>query len=211
MLTRLRTNTAKAVAALLLILLGLVCAGLYRVVSGTENEVYAPGAVPPNKVHVTVNNTYDLSVPGGVPALLAHGISQLAKSDGTIVPGLQCEWSKGGAEPQTLTVDAEAIGTKAVNTVGHFTAPVTGNLHIDCTRWGTMFVSDADHHAGDRAGGFLVLCVITLTVGGALGLSALRVAMARRTSTREAFDDDGADVDDRADDDADEPEEVDAP
>lgn len=167
----------------MLLVLGILLGGLYRVTSGTERHAYAPGAVPPSSVHVTVGHTYMISVPGGVAALQDHGLSP---------SGLTCEWSAGGSAAQVLSVQLYGPDAKATDAIGTFGAPVTGDIHIDCIGWGTVFVDDADHARGDLAGLFLVLCVIALTLGAALGLSALRLrhAGSARDSARAVSEND---------------------
>jgi hypothetical protein len=74
-----------------------------------------------------------------------------------------------------LSVQLYGPDSKATDAIGTFAAPVTGDVHLDCIGWGAVFVDDADDAGGDLAGLFLVLCVIALTLGAALGLSALRL------------------------------------
>jgi hypothetical protein len=166
---------SKAVVAVLLLLGGLVSAATWRFVGASEHQAYSPGATPPAKVHVTINKTYHLAVPGGVGALKAAGVAEIASSSGgSSVLGLQCVWSVNGTQGQTLPVSSETVDTKAVDTVGAFVAPASGMMHIRCDNWGTMFVPDADGHPGDPAGWYLILSIVLLTVGAGLGLSALR-------------------------------------
>ncbi len=161
--------TRGAVAAGLL-LAGLACLGLWRVASGTEDLPFAKGAIAPASAQVTEAETYSLAVPGGVAAMMAHGVA--GPSGGTL--GLSCLWSVGGSATQALSVSPERVDTKAETTVAHFTAPVSGKLHVECANWGTMFIPDADDAPIDLSGWFLIAAVITLTVGGALALSAAR-------------------------------------
>lgn len=162
-----RSNAAKAVVAVALFLLGLVCAGLYRVIIGTEHHAYATSAVAPDTVHLTTGQTYQLSVPGGVHALQKRGAD---------VSTARCSYRVGGGPLRELQVQASGPGTKATNTVGTFVAQETGDTHIDCFGWTPLFVDDSDDAATDVAGGLLVLGVILLTAGLGLGLSALRAA-----------------------------------
>jgi len=166
-----------------LLVVGVLLAGLYRVTSGTERHSYASDAVPPANVQVTVGHSYMISVPGGVAALQDHDLSP---------SGLRCEWSAGGSAAQPLSVQLYGPDAKATDAIGTFTAPVTGQIHIDCSGWGAVFVDDADDAGGDLAGLFLVLCVIALTIGAALGLSALRLrnGNSSRDSVRTASEDD---------------------
>lgn len=178
-----------AVAAALL-LVGLLGLGLWRVLSGTEDLPFSQGATAPTSVHVTKDKTYTLAVPGGVKAMQARGVA-VASSANDQTLGLQCDWSKGpSTDPQSLAVSAESTSTKAVNTVGHFVAPITGNLHIGCDDWGAMFVPDSDDRPADRSGWALLLAMITLTIGAGLGLSELRLAWERAQQSRASGDDD---------------------
>jgi hypothetical protein len=151
--------------AILLLLIGIVLAGLSRIASGGERHAYASGAVPPSSVHVTAGETYLLSVPGGVRALQDHGLDPSS---------LTCQWSRQGGTSQSLKVQLYGAGSKATDAIGTFSGPVTGQVYVTCTGWGAMFVDDADDASGDRAGLLLVLCVVALTLGATLGLSALR-------------------------------------
>jgi hypothetical protein len=160
-----RASRSRAAAATGLIAAALLLGGLSRIVGGAEHHAFAPGAVAPNTAHVTLGKTYTLSAHGGVSALRARGVN---------VNTAQCEWSVGGAASQALTVTAAGESTKATNVVGTFVGPYTGELHIDCLGWGPMFIDDADDSAGDTAGSLLMLAVITLTLGVALALAALR-------------------------------------
>jgi hypothetical protein len=167
MLTSDPQTRSRAVSAIVLILVGLFAAGLYRLVSGTERHSWSPGAVVPSTVAVTMNETYELAVPGGVSAWQKHGLNPSA---------IGCQWSTAGSGQTTLVVTAYGANTKATNAIASFTSPVTGSIHIDCSGWGAVFVDDADGAPGDSAGWFLVLAAIALTVGAGLGLSAMRMA-----------------------------------
>jgi hypothetical protein len=160
----------RSAIAVTLVVIGLLCLGLWRVLSGSEHQAFAKGATPPSSSAVTAQHQYSLAVPGGVPAMLSHGISSINSNGGTAL-ALTCQWSIGGAASQGLPVTPESIGTKAETTVAHFIAPVTGKLSITCDGWGAMFVPDADTGSGDPSGFFLLLAIITLTIGACLGLS----------------------------------------
>lgn len=160
-----RARERSTVAAVVLILGGLLLLGLYRLIGGTEQHAYAPGATPPNGVHLTAGHVYRLAVPGGVKALNAHGLAQstlrctVAGQDGAFVP---------------LTVAPESDDTRATNVVASFTAPISGAAHVDCTGWGAMFVDDADGAPADVAGWCLLASILALTIGVGLALSAAR-------------------------------------
>jgi hypothetical protein len=160
-------------------LIGLAALGLWRVTSGSQNLPFDDGAVPPSSVQVTKNVTYSLAVPGGVQAMMAHGVPARSTA-GQQVLALQCTWSStdaNGTSGLTLDVTAESTSTKAENTVGHFVAPITGRIHVDCAGWGAVFVPDSDDRPYDWSGLALLVAVVALTVGAALGLSELRLAM----------------------------------
>lgn len=160
-----RASVARAGAATGLIIAALLLGALFRIVSGTEHHAFAKGVVAPDSTHVAIGDTYTLSAPGGVKALQARGID---------VNRAQCEWSVNGSASQALSVVAAGQGTKAVNVVGTFVAPYTGDLHVDCLGWGPMFLDDAAGSAPDYAGWLLLLATISLTVGVALGMASLR-------------------------------------
>lgn len=184
-----RGGALRTVAALVLLLLGLACLGLWRVLVGTESLPYSSDANPPSNVRVTSGRTYSLAVPGGARTLLAHGFPTVSNATGSTL-GLQCTWSSPTLGSGALTVSPENTQTKAENTVGEFVAPVSGLLHVDCTGWGTMFVPDSDNRPTDWSGLALLLSVITLTAGGALGLSQLRLAWERTRSPWATGEDD---------------------
>jgi hypothetical protein len=162
-----RIRPTRAAAATGLIIAGLLLAALYRIVSSSEHHSFSAGPVAPNTAHVTQGKQYTLSTPGGVKRLKQHGIE---------VTTPQCEWSVGGSASQALTVTAAGEFTKASNVVATFVAPFTGDLHFDCLGWGPMYVDNADNASADIAGWSLLLAVIMLTAGVALGLAALRSA-----------------------------------
>jgi hypothetical protein len=156
------------------------------VASGSEHQAFAKGATPPSSSAVTEGHSYSLAVPGGAPAMLKHGIANL---NGQLA--LTCDWSEGTGSPQSLPVNAESTDTKAETTVAQFIAPVTGKIHIACDGWGAMFVPDANS-SSDPSGYFLLLSILTLTVGGILALSAGYQASLRGRARREEWDAEGA-------------------
>jgi hypothetical protein len=161
------TKGLRAIVATVLVAFGVVLLALFRIVSGTQHQAYSIGAVPPAAAHVTAANTYHLSVRGGVKALIKRGLD---------VGTAQCEWSVDGSAKQALTVTASGRSTKATNVVATFVAPYTGNIRVDCTGWGAMYIDDADDTPADVSGWFLVAGTVLLAVGVALGLSAIRLA-----------------------------------
>jgi hypothetical protein len=181
--------TRVAVAAALL-LVGLGSLGLWRVLSGSEDLPFSEGASAPTSVHLTKDKDYTLAVPGGVNAMIARGVPVASSNNGQTL-GLQCDWSRAGdTDTESLSISAESTWTKAENTVGRFTAPATGQIHIDCDNWGTMFVPDADDRSADSSGWALLVAMITLTIGAGLGLSEMRLTWERGQASRTAGEDD---------------------
>ena len=167
-----RRNAVGSVAVVLL-LLGIVFAGLYRIADGSERHSYNAGALAPDYVHVTAGKQYEISTPGGVPALLEHGVA---------VGQIMCSYRLGAGSSSALSVTSLGASTRTVHAVGTFIAPVTGAVHIDCLALTSgVFVDDADDAAPDPAGAFILVSTISFTLGAALGLSALyRRSTARR-------------------------------
>lgn len=166
-----RGQAIKPIAAIALLLVAVACFGLWRVLAGSTNLPYRTDATPPATAHVTQDHTYSLAVPGGVQAMLHRGVPPAGTSDGQTI-GLQCTYTANGVPNQTLAVSAESTTTKATNTVGEFTAPVTGDIAVTCAGWGAMFVPDSDDRPYDSSGLALWLGTIALTVGVGLGLGA---------------------------------------
>lgn len=172
----------RAVTAVVGLLAGLALLGVWRVVSGDQNLPFDKGAVPPTSVAVTKGQEYALAVPGGVRAMIARGVPTRNTGSQTVV-ALECTWSGGGdttgARSPLTAADEEGDGTKAEDTVGHFFAPITGRIRIDCAGWGLMFVPNSDDAPHDWAGLALLLAIILLTIGGALALSELHAFLER--------------------------------
>jgi hypothetical protein len=157
--------------AVVLVAIGLFCCGMFRVLGQSEHRAYASGAAP-RAVHVTSGQQYILAVRGGTKKLLERGVD---------VTNPNCTWSVGGTEAQALTVSPAGSNAKGTNAVASFIAPYTGDLHIECTNFGGVFVDNADDAGTDRAGWFLFAGVIALLVGGGLGVSAARSASLARS------------------------------
>ena len=171
----------------MLVLVGLAGLGLWRVLSGTGHQPWDKGASAPPSAQVTGGRTYSLAVPGGVAAMIARGVP-VAQNGGNPTISLQCWWSPVAGERQSLDVSAESSDTKAENTVGHFTAPHTGTVSVDCDGWGAMFIPDADNRPADAAGWALLTSIVALTAGAGLGLSAARTAWQRRNEFAADYD-----------------------
>jgi hypothetical protein len=176
------------VVAVALLLIGLATFGLWRVLSGSEDLPFAQGATPPSTVAVTSGHSYSLAVPGGVRAMHDHGVP-LRVDGSTLV--LTCRYTTPG-QPGTvaLSVSPEGLGSKYETTVGTFVAPISGRIHVDCSGWGAMFVPNSDDHSTDFSGWALLASIITLTIGAALTMTEIRVAMLRSARLRSARDED---------------------
>lgn len=160
-------SARKGAVAIALLILGLACAALFRVLAGTEHHSYSSGAVAPQTWHLTQGKVYQLAVPGGVRALERRGIDVTAP---------RCTYAPTGAPVRSLSVTAEGSGTKATNVLATFVAPESGDIHVDCLGWGALFIDDADSATADLSGWMLVASVLALTGGFGLGVSALRSA-----------------------------------
>ena len=176
-------NARRGTIAVGLLLIGLLSLGMWRVVSGSEHLVFAEGAKVPASSKVTAGHTYSLAVPGGVSAMVAHGVPEVTGQSGTTL-GLVCTWSVDGSANQALTLSVESLDTKATNNVASFVAPVTGDFSVSCTGWGPVFIPDANGGSSDPSGLFLVLSMITLTLGASLGLSSLYQASLAKSAER---------------------------
>ena len=152
-----------AIAAVVLLIAAVLCFGLSASFKATGRHAYNSGQ-PASTFALTAGNQYQLSVRGGRSALTARGLS---------ADQPQCSWSLGNAVAQALTVSPLPADTRSVNVVATFVAPATGRLDIGCATWGAMFVDDSEDSAFDRAGLFLLLGIVTLTCGLALGLATL--------------------------------------
>jgi hypothetical protein len=189
-----RAQPRRNAIAVGLILIGLLSLGMWRIVSGSEHQAFAKGATPPSSSKVIAGDRYSLAVPGGATAMLDHGISKVSGAYGTVL-GLTCEWSINGSTNQSLTVDAEAPDTKAETTVAHFTAPASGNISVSCDGWGRMFIPDAESGSSDPSGFFLLLAIITLTIGASLALSIGYRSSLARAERQDEHDDEHDDED----------------
>jgi len=156
--------------AVVLLLAGVLFGGLYRVADGVEKHSYNAGAVPPQTVQLTKGRQYEISVPGGRDALAKRGISATVA---------QCSITPSSGGPVQLTVTVIPQDVRPTNALATFTSPLTGQAHLDCGTWGAVYVDDSDDSSWDFAGLFLVLTAVFLTLGVALGLSALYARSAR--------------------------------
>jgi hypothetical protein len=166
-------TSRKAFAGVVLLVLGLGLLAVYRLTISSARHSYAPGAIAPTYVTVTAAETYSIAIPNGVQAERDLGLNPRA---------LRCTINIPGQQPIQLKITPEPAGTKAINQIATFVAPVSGQVHIDCAGASPVFVDNADDAAPDRSGLFLVLATIMLAIGGPLTLSAWRGRSARRAA-----------------------------
>ncbi len=175
---------AFGLSALALLVIGVLCWGGHRLAEGRGHHAYDAGAVAPETVRLTEGHNYELSYPGGTGALARLGVSPKA-------PGCSYSDADSGG-PVTLSTEPEPTG-KAVDVFAEFISPISGSVHIACSGLPQVFVDDADNANFDLSGLLLLCAVVALTIGGALGLSALRIAYRDRPPrpvSREVDDDD---------------------
>jgi len=155
----------KAVAATILIILGVGLAALALMAHGSERLSYG-GGQPPAYVQLTAGRTYQLAVRGGIDAMNDIGIEQ-ASIPCTVT---FADGSPGGY----LELTAEGADSRATNVFATFTSRVSGQVRIECADLGAAYVDDADDAPRDLAFLYLALCSIALTVGIGLLMSVLR-------------------------------------
>lgn len=164
-------SARSAVAATILIILGVGLAALALLAHGSEGLSYG-GGTPAEYVHLTAGRTYTLAVPGGIKAMNDRGIEQAS---------MPCTMSFADGRPsQNLDLTAEGADSRATNVFARFTAPATAQVRIKCSDIGAVYVDNADDAPRDLSFLYLVLCAVALTVGGGLLMSALRGARPRR-------------------------------
>lgn len=147
-----------------LVVLGAALWLVARLVAGTQPLSYADGP-PPESVQLIAGRTYTLAIRGGVVA---------AQNLGVAPSTLRCSVSSPQIGTRPLTVRPESSGTKAINQIATFVAPVSGRVHVSCVGLAGVFVDDAVDAPADHSGLALLLATIALTVGIPLTLSAVR-------------------------------------
>jgi hypothetical protein len=158
-------SIGRAVVAVLLIALAVVFAVLYRIENSREDHSYNSGGPPPVNVKITLGKQYEISTPGGMSRLIAHG---------ALPSALNCNYTPvDGTQTRQLDTSGLPTDTRTTHAVATFVAPVSGLVRIECRALGATYIDDADNVGGDPAGLFLLLCTILLTLGAALGLSVL--------------------------------------
>ncbi len=161
---RARARRRTGLAAIVLLLGAALAGGLYRVADAAEHHAYNSGALPAASYQLTEGRTYQISTPGGLADLTRRHVDVAAPA---------CTWSTGTAASQHLRVTALGSDAKANHVVATFVAPAGGPVRIACAGWGPVMVDDADSATWDVAGLLLVVTVILLTAGTAVGLGAL--------------------------------------
>jgi hypothetical protein len=162
---RARSSSARGLIAVVLLAAGVLCAVLYAIANSHENHSFNSGATPPRQVQITAGRQYEISTPGGIDALHKKGLDQST---------LRCSYATVG-DQGSVNLDLTALGndSRTTHAVATFIGPVSGLVQIACPELSATFIDDADNGSGDPAGLFMLLCVIFLTGGAALGLSAL--------------------------------------
>jgi hypothetical protein len=160
-------STRRAVAAVVLVILGIAFAGVAIVAAQSEQTSYFDRSTPPQFVHLTKGKSYLLSVHGGADTLSAEGLD---------VTTLKCQYSTtANGAAQDLPITALAADSRAVNSIGTIDAPITGDVRVQCTNFtGNVYLDGADGAPFDLAGLYILLCLITLTLGLGLGIAAIR-------------------------------------
>ena len=158
-------RAGRGALAVILIVLGVLFAVLYRIDNSGENHSYSAGGKAPSYVQLTAGKQYEISARGGMKALIAAGGS---------AGSLNCSYTPSdGNTTSHLDTTALAADTRATHTLATFIAPVSGMVRVECRALAVTYIDDADNVSGDPAGLFLLLCTISLSVGAMFGLSSL--------------------------------------
>jgi hypothetical protein len=167
-----------AIAAVVLSILGIAFAGTALIAAHSQQTSYFDRSTPPMYVHVTKGKSYLLSVHGGADTLSAQGLN---------ASSLNCQYStRENPAVQTLAVTALSPDSRAVNSVATIDAPTTGDIRVQCPNFnGNVYLDGADNAPFDLAGLYILLCIITLTFGIALGIGAVRGATKTDTEDHE--------------------------
>lgn len=166
-----RVAFARLATGILLLLITVVLFAGSRLVAGTQQHSYDPGATPPASYRLVAGKTYQLSSPTGVAALQKAG--KLTR--------LQCYWSTDGQLMNPLTIVDTLTDERDLQTFGTFTAPETGPFQITCNGINKVFVDDAGNSGADTAALLMLMTIalgvlaVAATVSGAYELSELRV------------------------------------
>lgn len=151
----------------LLAIAGLVCWALYVRATNTEHHSYAHGGNPPTYVKVEAGTTYGIAIHGGV-----RRETKLGLEPGT----LQCTAARHGEAPSPLELTAESVDTKATDRIGSFVSNVNGEITVQCSGIGPVFIDNSSDASYDWSGVWLVFASVLLAIGLPLTLSGLRRA-----------------------------------
>lgn len=157
-------------------MLAVVCAGLSWYTIRNGHRSFDAGSAP-EFVHVTQNDTYEVSVAGGMQELLR-------RTGGATVASCSFRTPDSGSLSTPVGVQLYGTGTKATHGVASFIAPITGDIALTCMDWGPVFIDDADSAGFDTGTLLLVLTSVfaLLTVG--FGLSVLHTLSGNRAAAR---------------------------
>lgn len=164
--------STRIVSGLILTAAGLLIWLLSSVQSHQEPRSFTDGGPPPQYVAVTAGHGYSIDVPGRA------GVAEAVVGS---AGNLQCTIAGRTGGSVALGVTEEG-NSKAVNRVATFTAPQSGDVHVQCDGLAEVYVDDADG-SFDLAGALVLFATILLAVGVPLLLSGLATAL--RTSATE--------------------------
>jgi hypothetical protein len=151
----------------LVVIVGLLCWALYVRGANSEHHSYAHGGNPPTYVQLEAGSTYGIAIHGGVKREAELGLA----------PGtLQCTAARRGEAPGPLEVTAESADTKATDRIGSFVSGISGEVRVQCSGIGPVYVDNAVDAAYDWSGIWLILASVLLAIGLPLTLSGLRQA-----------------------------------
>ena len=154
-----------SLAGPLLVLVGLGCWALFVQRSHSEAHAYSHGANPPTYVRLVAGQTYQISIHGGVRREADLGVDPAT---------LQCTALRPGQAPGALRLQVEDSNTKANNQIASFVSAISGDVQIQCTGIGAVYVDDAANSPFDWSGVWLVLASLGLLIGVPLTVSLLR-------------------------------------
>ncbi len=149
-----------------LAVLGAVLLVGQHLAAGYERHSFTDGQPPPRYVDLVAGRTYWLGVPDGV----AH-----EQSLGLPPRVVQCTAVQRDGPETALQVNAERQGTKMINLIGSFRAPVTAAVHITCPGLDEVYVDNVE---SDPSGWLLVIGTAALMIAVPLVLSGIRAGVA---------------------------------
>ncbi|MEO6703902.1 MAG: hypothetical protein ABI140_10240, partial [Jatrophihabitantaceae bacterium] len=168
-----------------LMLLAVLAFAAGRLAASSQSHAYDPGASPPASFQLTNGKLYQLSAPGGVPALRKLGL----------LTDLACTWSTDGQQLTPLAIADTFTDDRDLLSFATFNSPVTGRVSITCTGVSKVFVDDADNAGFDRNAPLLLLSVllgligVIVAVSGWYGLGERAASGYRDARLFDTFDD----------------------